>query len=214
MKKLFIAALVTTTCSVAYAADLPGTAYIGGSIGYGMVMQDMERDYYADQSDNASAYNLSLFGGWRWQNKDKYFVGVEGKMRFSAYATSFDYLGYHYGEDTEVPFKVEKLGVSDFDFKQLSLGLSTHAGKWIKPNLSLYGILGLNHNTVSLENNSDDQSYQSLEVGVGSDWRFKDNWSLRTQMTYDHGINSLYEGGKEKWMQNGINLDIGIKYSF
>ncbi len=214
MKKLLMASLMVSVTSIAYGSELNGTPYIGGSLGYGLVFVTDEGGIdYGDTSHSASAYNLGLFGGWRWQKNNNMFAGLEAKGSFSAYSPT-PQVATHYYVDGVYQYTTVEGGTEKVDIKKLSLGLSAHGGKWVRSNLSLYGILGLNHNILSVEGAEKDYSYQSIEFGIGSDWQLKGNWSLRTQVTYDYGINPFYEDFDEKWMQNGINLDIGLKYSF
>lgn len=200
MRKLFLAALLVSAASVAGAADISGTPYVGVTAGFTQYMEDY--DYgQASSSYSNSGGNFALFAGWRWQNYNQYFAGGELKLRLSGHSRPTIY------RDIAV------------DVSDISFGISAQAGKWITPRTSLYGIVGLNHHSVNWELNDryynytyaqESSDYQSIEFGLGSDYRFGNNWSLKTQLTYDKGIS--YEYDNEEF--SAVHFDIGVTYSF
>lgn len=207
MKKLFMAALVASTCSFAYASDLPGTPYIGGSLGSTQYFQKLEgpnpNEYYSASNSGLGA-NVALFGGWTWQNSQQYFAGAELRGRFTGYTYALD-------EGQEDEF--------DFETRNTSIGAFVHGGKWLNQKWSLYGLVGVNYNAVEFEDKTEkdsgvDNKYMSIEAGIGSDFRFARNWSLRSEITYDYGLDNAFDNDYVKITRSGLNFDIGIKYSF
>lgn len=201
MKKLFMAAFVASTCSLAYASDLPGTPYIGGSLGLTQYFQEIDEPYFM-QSNSGVGTNIALFGGWTWQNSQQYFAGTELRGRLTGYSYA---LG---ASQNEV----------DLRTTNASIGAFVHGGKWLNQKWSLYGLAGVNYNLFEIENEGNgktfDDNYMSIEFGVGSDFRFARNWSLRSEITYDYGLDNAFDNGNTEITRSGLNFDIGIKYSF
>lgn len=202
MRKVLLTTLLAGLCSTAYASDFSSSPYVGVSAGYSQVGIDhVNEEQGLNYSSSTSGTNVAIFAGLRWQNSEDLFIDTELKGRFLW--DSDDY-GYEY----------------EIDAFTTSIGATVHVGKWLTSNVSLYGILGVNHNMIKYkdtdpEMNSDDVkfSYQSMELGFGSDLRLTDQISLVGRVTYDQPFN---DHGNEyaDIERSNLNVNAGIKLGF
>lgn len=208
MKKLLLAALLTSTSTLAMAQISTDGLYVQGNVGVSKLNAKVDGKKY---KDNATQYTIAVgkdMGAIRFQADYTNF----GKMKENGSKGKRDEVRY---EEWKASLKAHSLGVSAiYDFNTAT-GLTPYAGMRVGTNQLKFDGQDL-YNKITpdgrLQLVKDIESKKSNKVSVGAVAGVQ--YTFNPQLALDAGVEYHYLGKIESLKLNQYGAKVGLRYNF
>lgn len=207
--KLFVSSVALAGFSTAVMAA--PSVYVGAQLGHQDTAFDMSTSYagttYGESLEGLSITGIAggLYLGTKYPVGDSFFLGTEVNVGTSAADHTT-----RYGVDT---IELEA---------GTSYGIAALAGKQLSPSTAVYGRLGYQRTEYEMTlsgpgyNESDDETFGGVRVGVGMETGLGDQLALRLDWSQTHYSSKTYSNGwvSETFEPTESLFQVGVSYSF
>lgn len=211
MHKLKAIALATALAGASTAAMAAPSVYVGAQLGHQDTAFDVSSSYagttYGESLEGLSITGIAggLYLGTKYPVGDSFFLGTELNVGTSAADHTT-----RYGVDS---IKLEA---------GTSYGIAALAGMQLSPSTAVYGRLGYQRTEYEMTlsgagyNESDDETFGGVRVGVGMETGLGDQLALRLDWSQTHYSSKTYSNGwvSETFEPTESLFQVGLSYQF